>query len=329
MGFITTAPRLASAETIAPPQVEDPRTAAPAITYGHSKAHRPDLKQLLLILTMTPTATSPSRFAPPTATPTTRGPTSRPGPRYGPWRAGPISSTSPIRSSAATITWITSTAPAGVSSPCCPAPAGRQEFRKSIQTNTPTWDWSGIVPIRATATDRATSGPSTRALARRKVCPSSGSGARCSRCASRPGVTAISPRPPKRSRPARTASRGETRLRRAAEIDLEIEMILESTTCAATSRSSAQARGTPSSKHTAAAQDPTPSTEDHQAPLRPGMDHGPGRHRLRQKKRWNVSTDMQRRGPHRPRSSRPTRASQPSRNASSRSRPCTKSRRCS
>ena len=35
---------------------------APAITYGHSKAHRPDLKQLLFILTMTADGHVPVAF---------------------------------------------------------------------------------------------------------------------------------------------------------------------------------------------------------------------------------------------------------------------------
>src|SRR5580658_8593119 len=35
---------------------------APAITYGHSKAHRPDLKQLLLVLTMSADGSVPAAF---------------------------------------------------------------------------------------------------------------------------------------------------------------------------------------------------------------------------------------------------------------------------
>jgi hypothetical protein len=41
---------------------------APAITYGFSKGHRPDLKQLLFILTMSADGNTPSRFAAATAT---------------------------------------------------------------------------------------------------------------------------------------------------------------------------------------------------------------------------------------------------------------------
>ena len=50
-----------------------------AITWGHSKARRPDLKQLLYILTVTATATCRSISPPPAATRSTMVPTSAPG----------------------------------------------------------------------------------------------------------------------------------------------------------------------------------------------------------------------------------------------------------
>src|SRR5215471_8829530 len=80
---------------------------APAITYGFSKGHRPDLKQLLLILTM-----CASRSAVLMATSATPGRTSRLGMRCAPWRAGRISSTWPTQNCAHGRIWITSTAPA-------------------------------------------------------------------------------------------------------------------------------------------------------------------------------------------------------------------------
>src|SRR5215467_10920492 len=58
MSFTTTVPRLASTES----GREIRGRTAPAITYGHSKIHRPDLKQLLLILTMAADGNVPVAF---------------------------------------------------------------------------------------------------------------------------------------------------------------------------------------------------------------------------------------------------------------------------
>src|SRR5262245_48872095 len=64
MSFTTTAPPSASAApTVAPGAGrETPGRTAPAITYGHCKAHRPDLKQLLFILTMSADGNIPVAF---------------------------------------------------------------------------------------------------------------------------------------------------------------------------------------------------------------------------------------------------------------------------
>ncbi|MCK7492931.1 MAG: hypothetical protein MZW92_16540 [Comamonadaceae bacterium] len=69
------------------------------ITYGFSKDHRPDLKQLLFILTVERRERRTGAFArAPTATPATRAPTSRPGRRCARWRAAPTSCTWPTAS---------------------------------------------------------------------------------------------------------------------------------------------------------------------------------------------------------------------------------------
>jgi hypothetical protein len=74
--------------------------ATPAVVHGHNKDHRPDLKQLVFILTVT--------------TPPMTSPTSLPGTVWSRWPAGPTSSTSPTPSSPPDRTWTTSpTAAAG------------------------------------------------------------------------------------------------------------------------------------------------------------------------------------------------------------------------
>ena len=90
-------------DTNAPPRRSGKR--APAITYGYSKDHRPDLKQLLFILTTDADGGVPVQFR--TADGNTNDSithieTWTSAAR--PWPGGPISSTSPIPSSAATIT---------------------------------------------------------------------------------------------------------------------------------------------------------------------------------------------------------------------------------
>jgi transposase len=54
---------------------------APAITYGHSKAHRPDLKQLLFIFTMSADGKIPVAFRCSDGNRATLAPTSTPGTR--------------------------------------------------------------------------------------------------------------------------------------------------------------------------------------------------------------------------------------------------------
>src|SRR5208282_4727147 len=108
---------------------------APAITYGYSKDHRPDLKQLLFILTTDADGGVPVQFR--------------------------------------------------------TADGNTNDSITHIET------WTTLRSV----VGRAISGPSTAIpSARPKASPLSGSGARCSRCASRPGVTAISPPRSRRSR---------------------------------------------------------------------------------------------------------------------------------
>ena len=91
---------------------------APAVTYGLSKAHRPDLKQLLFILTTSADGNVPVAFlAAPTAMRATRAPTSRPGTRSRRWPGAATSSMWPTPSCARARTWTTSTARAVASSP--------------------------------------------------------------------------------------------------------------------------------------------------------------------------------------------------------------------
>ena len=91
--------------------------SAPVVTFGYSKHHRPDLKQLLFILTMSADGSVPVEFRCADGNATIRVPISRPGTRCARWPDARTSSMSPIRSCAPTRTWITSPAPAGASSP--------------------------------------------------------------------------------------------------------------------------------------------------------------------------------------------------------------------
>ena len=89
---------------------------APFITHGYSKDHRPDLKQLLFVLTTSDDGGCQYNFAVNMAMPVTRARINRPGmPCAGP-QAGSISSTLPTLSSVPASRWTTSTNGAGDSS---------------------------------------------------------------------------------------------------------------------------------------------------------------------------------------------------------------------
>src|SRR5215813_8797539 len=132
---------------------------APAITYGHSKAHRPISSSSYSFSPWRLTAISPSRSAAATETPPTRAPTSRPGTRSAPWRGGQTSSMSPTLSCVRARTWTISIARAAASSPYCRAAAWRTNSSASGSKPTrPIGPWCGTAPILAAPMDRATAG---------------------------------------------------------------------------------------------------------------------------------------------------------------------------
>jgi len=175
--------------------------SAPAITYGHSKAHRPDLKQLLFILTMTTDGHVPVAFR------CTDG---------------------NVNDSRTHIeTWNTLRAVAGradflyvADSKLCSRenmdhieraggrfvtvmPRNRREdaeFREWIQTNTPEWVlvWDRDNPRRSDGPRDCWYVYRAPLLSAGGVW-SSGSGARCSRCDRKHVGARTSPRPPKTS----------------------------------------------------------------------------------------------------------------------------------
>lgn len=178
---------------------------APAITYGFSKDHRPDLKQLLIILTTEAEGGVPVRFR------CTNGNT--------------VDVQTHIE------TWKTLRAVAGradflyvADSKLCSydnldyihraggrfvtiMPRSRledREFRNWLESHTPTPPSgisSGTGPMRATAMGRAIAGMcSVPNCPRPRAGAWSGSGARCSPCARASGAGATSPPPPRHSR---------------------------------------------------------------------------------------------------------------------------------
>ncbi len=174
---------------------------APAIIYGFSKDHRPDLKQLLLILTMCADGNIPVAFR------CTDGNASDARTHIETWNA--------LRSVAGRADFLyvaDSKLCSRENMDYIDRAGGRfvtvlprtrledQEFRKWIQTHTPDWEcvWDRSNP-------RYRDGPRDRwyvyraPLLWRKSGRSSGFGARCSRCARRPGGAGTSPRPLKSS----------------------------------------------------------------------------------------------------------------------------------
>ena len=174
--------------------------AALAITYGHSKARRPDLKQLLFILTVTAEGV-PCQFR------CADGNTNDSVTHIDTWNA--------LRAVAGRADFLYI-----ADSKLCSRdnldyidraggrfvtvlPRSRLEdelFRKWIQTNTPPWElvW---VPTLITATGPVTAGTSIgRCCPPWKPAASFGFGAACSRCISMPGGTRTLPRPAKNSR---------------------------------------------------------------------------------------------------------------------------------
>src|SRR6266545_1873047 len=104
-----------------------PRGGKPtaAVTFGHSKDHRPDLKQLVWILTVSADGRCRWRTGSPTATPATTPPTCPPGTSWSPCWVGATSSTSPTPSWPQERRCATSTQAVAGSSPCYPAPGPR------------------------------------------------------------------------------------------------------------------------------------------------------------------------------------------------------------
>jgi len=174
---------------------------APAIVYGFSKDHRPDLKQLMFILTTCADGGVPVAFR------CADGNASDARTHLETWHslravAGRADFLYVADSnSAREKTWTTSTAPVGALSPYCPAPGWKtKSFASGYRPTHPIGNASGTAPIRAIAMGRATVGTSIgRRCCRRKFGRSSGSGARCSRCARRRGGAGTSLRPLKSS----------------------------------------------------------------------------------------------------------------------------------
>ena len=167
----------------------------PVITCGHNKDHRPDLKQLLYILTVSADGAVPDRL------PGRDGNTTDDRTHVPTWDelvallGRRTSSTSPTASCARARRWATSPPAAAGSSPCCPAPAARTSwFRDWAQTHQPTLDRG---PARCPATGSATPTRCTRPSPRR--CPPR-------RATASSGCTPP-PRPPATPPPARPASR--------------------------------------------------------------------------------------------------------------------------
>jgi len=88
-----------------------------AIIWGHNKDHRPDLKQLLFILTVSRDGGVPVYFQAKAATPSTTRPTAPPGTCSARWRRAATSSTWPTASWRPPRTWRTCTSTAAGSSP--------------------------------------------------------------------------------------------------------------------------------------------------------------------------------------------------------------------
>jgi hypothetical protein len=154
---------------------------APAITVGHSKDSRPDLKQLLFILTVTADGNIPVAFR------CTDGNTSDSRTHIETWNtlralAGRsdflyVADSNFVREKR----WTISIARADASSPCCLAPAWKTPSSAGGSRPTPpTGRACGIVPIHATATGRATAGMAfARRYCRPKPGPWYGCGVRC------------------------------------------------------------------------------------------------------------------------------------------------------
>src|SRR5215831_12148384 len=233
---------------------------APAINYGISKDHRPDLKQLLFILTTTADGGIPVAFR------CSDGNTSDSRTHIDTWNT--------LRAVAGRVDFLYV-----ADSKLCSRenmdhidraggrfvtvlPRSRsedEEFRTWIQTHTPDWTcvWDRRHP--AMSMDRATVGSSVgRPCLRRKAGPSSGCGARCSPCARNPGGRGTWP-PQARSSPAYVSgSPGQGPDCGAPPIStFTSRPFSRSTTSFATSRLSApRARTTSSSKHGGADQVP-------------------------------------------------------------------------
>jgi transposase len=204
--------------------------SAPAITYGHSKAHRPDLKQLLLILTMSADGNVPVAFR------CTDGNASDSRTHIETWNA--------LRTVAGRADFLyvaDSKLCSRENMDYIDRAGGRfvtvlprtrledQEFRKWIQTNTPNWDgvWDRPNP-------RYSDGPRDRWYVYRAALPSA-------EVWSIIWVwsTLLTLRQEARRRRDIAAATEElndlrqrlagakTRLRRAAEIDLQIKMLLD------------------------------------------------------------------------------------------------------
>ena len=204
--------------------------SAPAITYGHSKAHRPDLKQLLLILTMSADGNVPVAFR------CTDGNASDSRTHIETWtalrtvagRADFLYVADSKLCSRENMDYIDRAGGRFVTV----LPRSRledQEFRKWIQTNTPNWDgvWDRPNP-------RYSDGPRDRWYVYRAALPSA-------EVWSIVWVwsTLLTLRQEARRRRDIAAATEElndlrqrlagakTRLRRAAEIDLQIKMLLD------------------------------------------------------------------------------------------------------
>jgi Domain of unknown function (DUF4277)/Transposase DDE domain len=167
---------------------------APAITYGHSKAHRPDLKQLLFILTMSADGNIPVAFR------CNAGNTNDSRTHIETWdtlrtvagRADFLYVADSKLCSRENMDYIDRAGGRFVTV----LPRNRvedEQFRNWIQTNTPDWQcvWDRPHPRYADGPrDRWYVFPAPLPYCRRwKAGRSSGSGAQRSHCARRPGVT--------------------------------------------------------------------------------------------------------------------------------------------
>jgi hypothetical protein len=198
---------------------------APAITYGHSKAHRPDLKQLLFILTMSADGNIPVAFR------CSDGNMSDSRTHIDTWntlrtvagRADFLYVADSKLCSRENMDYIDR---AGGCFVTASRAVGRKKasFGIGFRSTRPTGNVAGIVPIRAIAMGRSTAGLSIgRRYHRSKAGRSCGSGAPCSLCARRADDAGTSPPPRKISHTCASGSPG----RGTGDIDFEIKAILE------------------------------------------------------------------------------------------------------